>query len=108
MATILTHGTPARRRALLPLLLAAPVLLASAAPALAQTGGRGTLVTFLQNIVNLITGPVGQLLSIIAVCIVGVGALMGSFSLRQAGGVIFGVMLVFSSAWLIQQIIGGV
>lgn len=109
MATTVTPRTATTRRpAWRPLLLlAAPLLLAPVGPAFAQVGGGGTLITFLQNIVNLITGPAGQLLSIIAVCIVGIGALMGAFSLRQAGGVVFGVMLVFSSAWLVQQIVGG-
>ena len=109
MATIVTSRAATIRRPALPLLLlaATTLLLAHTDPALAQTGGGGTLTTFLQNIVNLITGPAGQLLSVIAICIVGIGALMGSLSLRQAGGVVFGVMLVFSSAWLVQQIIGG-
>ena len=102
MATIIT-----RRAAVTRYLAAAVLVLAHADPAFAQTGGGGTLITFLQNIVNLITGTVGQLLSVIAICIVGVGALMGAFSMRQFGGVILGVMLVFSSAWLIQQIVGG-
>lgn len=106
MATIVT------RRAVvlhcLGALAAAALVLAHADPAMAQaTGGGGTLITFLQNIVNLITGTVGQLLSVIAICIVGVGALMGAFSMRQFGGTILGVMLIFSSAWIIQQIVGG-
>jgi type IV secretory pathway VirB2 component (pilin) len=33
---------------------------------------------------------------------------MGALSMRTAGAVVLGVMLVFSSAWIVDQIIGGV
>jgi type IV secretory pathway VirB2 component (pilin) len=105
MATIVSRRAAISR--FLGTLATTTLLLTQAEPALAQIGGGGTAITFLQNIVNLITGTLGQLLSVIAVCISGVGALMGAFSMRQFGGVILGVMLIFSSAWFIQQIIGG-
>ncbi|CAO3441200.1 TrbC/VirB2 family protein [Azospirillum endophyticum] len=79
----------------------------AAAPALAQAaGGGGDLTTFLQNVVNLLTGTAGRLIAVIAICIVGIGALMGALSLRTAGGVLLGVMLIFSSAWIVTQIVG--
>lgn len=87
--------------------LAAAALTAVADPAFAQAvGGAGDLTTFLQNIVNILTGTAGRLIAVIAICIAGIGALMGALSLRAAGGVILGVMLIFSSAWLVDQIIG--
>lgn len=86
--------------------LAATMLTAAAEPAFAQSGGGGDITTFLQNIVNIITGTAGKLIAVIAICIVGIGALMGALSMRAAGGVILGVLLIFSSAWIVDQIIG--
>ncbi|MBP2307505.1 Type IV secretory pathway AvhB2 protein [Azospirillum melinis] len=82
------------------------VLLATA-PAFAQAaGGGGDLSTFLQNLVNLLTGTPGKLIAVIAICILGIGAVMGALSLRTAGGVLLGIMLIFSSAWIVTQIVG--
>ncbi len=79
----------------------------AASPAFAQAaGGGGDLTTFLQNVVNILTGTAGRLIAVIAICIVGIGALMGALSLRTAGGVLLGVMLIFSSAWIVTQIVG--
>lgn len=87
--------------------LAAATLTLAADPALAQAaGGGGDITTFLQNLVNIITGTTGRLLAVLAICIVGVGALLGALSMRTVGGVLLGVMLIFSSAWLVDQIIG--
>jgi type IV secretory pathway VirB2 component (pilin) len=86
--------------------LAAAMLTMAADPAYAQAGGQGDITTFLQNIVNIITGTAGKLIAVIAICIVGIGALMGALSMRAAGGVILGVMLIFSSAWIVEQIVG--
>jgi type IV secretory pathway VirB2 component (pilin) len=86
--------------------LAAAILTMAADPAYAQAGGQGDITTFLQNIVNIITGTAGKLIAVIAICIVGIGALMGALSMRAAGGVILGVMLIFSSAWIVEQIVG--
>jgi type IV secretory pathway VirB2 component (pilin) len=83
------------------------VMTVTAEPAFAQSGGQGDITTFLQNIVNIMTGTAGKLIAIIAICIVGVGALMGALSMRAAGGVILGVLLIFSSGWIVDQIIGG-
>ena len=82
----------------------AAMMLVVASPAHAAGGG-GDLTSFLQNIVTTITGTFGQLLAVIAVVGVGIGALMGAFSFRAVGGVILGVMLIFSSSWVVNQII---
>jgi type IV secretory pathway VirB2 component (pilin) len=89
--------------------LAAIVLTTVCDPAFAQVaGGGGNITTFLQNIVNIITGTAGKLIAVLAICFVGIGALMGALSLRAAGGVILGVMLIFSASWIVTQITGAV
>lgn len=112
----LTHGTriPARRfafsrpnhQAVLAFAVAAGVLLL-ANPAWAQAGGAGNITTFLQNIVNIITGTAGKLIAVIAIAVVGIAWMLGAASARAAGGVVLGVMLVFSASWLVDQIVGG-
>lgn len=82
------------------------VMMTLAAPAQAQNaGGQGSVTTFLQNLVNLITGTAGQLLAVIAVAIAGVAALFGAISIRALGGVVVGVLLIFSSGWIVEQIV---
>jgi type IV secretory pathway VirB2 component (pilin) len=76
-------------------------------PAFAQSAnGGGDITTFLQNLVNIITGTAGKLISVLAICIVGIGAMLGALSMRAAGGTILGVMLVFSASWIVNQIVG--
>ena len=96
--------------------LAVAVLATVADPVFAQAAGGGTgggtgggggdLTAFLHNLVNLLTGTAGKLISVLAICIVGIGALMGALSIRAAGGVVLGVMLVFSASWIVEQIVG--
>lgn len=87
--------------------LAAVMLSAAASPAFAQTaGGGGDITTFLQNLVNLLTGTAGKLIAVLAICIVGIGALMGALSMRAAGSVVLGVLMIFSASWIVNQIIG--
>ena len=92
--------------------LLAVALALAVEPAFGQTlggsagaGGTGNITTFLQNLVNIVTGTAGKLLAVLAICFVGIGALMGALSLRAAGGVIMGVMLIFSAAWIVDQIV---
>jgi type IV secretory pathway VirB2 component (pilin) len=93
--------------AILAALAAGLAVTLAAAPAFAQAaGGGGDLTTFLQNVVNILTGTAGKLIAVIAICILGIGAVMGALSLRTAGGVLLGIMLIFSSAWIVTQIVG--
>ncbi len=88
------------------LLVGGTVLLA-ANPVLAQAvGGSGSLETFLSNIVNIITGRVGQLIAVLAIALSGVAWMMGAASPRAFFGTVAGVAIVFSSAWIVQQITG--
>lgn len=88
--------------------LVAAVLLLSMHPAVAQTaGGTGSLDSFLNNVVNLITGTTGQAIAIIAVALCGLGAMFGALSARAFGGVVFGCAMMFSAAWIVGKITGG-
>ena len=111
-AKLLATGERLKTRTSKPNLVApavvAAIFLLSMEPAMAQaTGGTGNLSTFLNNVVNLITGPVGQAIAIIAVAVTGLGAMFGALSARAFGGVVLGCAIVFSSAWIVQQITGG-
>ena len=86
--------------------VADPVFAQGAGGGAGGAGGGGNITAFLQNLVNLITGTAGKLISVLAICIVGIGALMGALSIRAAGGVVLGVMLVFSASWIVEQIVG--
>lgn len=104
--TALVFRLPSRAVALG--LLAGGAVLLAADPALAQAvGGGGSLETFLSNIVNIITGRVGQLIAVIAIAISGVAWMMGAASPRAFFGTVAGVAIVFSAAWIVQQITGG-
>ena len=89
------------------LALAAIALTVVSDPAHAQSGGgQGDITTFLTNIVNLITGPAGKSIAVLGICIAGIGALLGALSLRVVGGVILGIMMLFSASWIVTQIVG--
>ena len=82
-------------------------LVLSMHPAVAQTaGGTGSLDSFLTNVANMITGPTGQAIAIVAVALCGLGAMFGALSARAFGGVVLGCAIVFSSAWIVQKITG--
>ena len=83
------------------------VMLLTATPAHAQSGGGGDLTSFLQNLVNLITGPIGRSIAVLAIAVTGIAWMLGAASARTAGAVIVGVMLVFSASWIVDQIVGG-
>lgn len=79
----------------------------AASPAYAQAGGAGNVETFLQNIVNIITGNVGKLIAVIAIVGTGIAWMFGAASMRTLGTVIIGVLLIFSASWIVGQITGG-
>ena len=100
------HGWSSRS---LGLIAAAVVLTVCCDPAMAQAaaGGTGSLTSFLNNIVNLLTGTVGQAIAIIAVAAVGIAWALGQASPRFALGTVVGVAILFSAAWIVGQISGG-
>jgi type IV secretory pathway VirB2 component (pilin) len=72
----------------------------------AAAGGTGNLTTFLTNVVNLLTGTLGQSIAVIAVASVGIAWALGQASPRFALGTVVGVAILFSSAWIVGQISG--
>jgi type IV secretory pathway VirB2 component (pilin) len=72
----------------------------------AAAGGTGSLTTFLTNVVNLLTGTLGQSIAVIAVAGVGIAWALGQASPRFALGTVVGVAILFSSAWIVGQISG--
>ncbi|WP_454888871.1 TrbC/VirB2 family protein [Sphingobium indicum] len=85
----------------------AAMLLMAASPALAQSGGGADPTSIVQAIVNIITGTLGKIIAVAAICVVGIGAMLGAFSARVAGGVILGIILIFSASWIVDQLLGG-
>jgi type IV secretion system protein VirB2 len=101
-------NSPSRRTGLT-LMLAVSFAAALGPPALAQSVGGvgGNVETFLQNVVDLLTGNVARLLAVIAVVLVGVGWMFGHIDLRRAGIVIIGIILIFGAAQIVSLITGG-
>ena len=84
-------------------------LLVAAEPAFAQTSGPfAPLETAVQMIVDLITGPFGRLLAIIAVIALGFLAFAGRLSWFTAGAVVLGIGLVFGAPSIVDQMIAAV
>ena len=97
--------TGAKRYAALGL-MASALSLALFEPALAQTAG-ANVESFLQNVVDLLTGNVARLIAIIAVVLMGFSVMFGLLDIRRAGVIILGIVVVFSAAWIVGQITGG-
>jgi type IV secretion system protein VirB2 len=85
-------------------LLAGHVLLFSATGAAAQSSG-GTLQpvqSTLQQLISALTGPIATALATLAVIACGFFAWSGRLTWGIAGSVIFGIVLVFGSAQIVQ------
>jgi type IV secretion system protein VirB2 len=84
--------------------LAGALLLLSAAEAAAQSSG-GTLQpvqSTLTQLVSALTGPIATALATLAVIACGFFAWSGRLTWGIAGSVIFGIVLVFGSAQIVQ------
>lgn len=109
MAITMSAGHARLSAAALRLAAIATIPVLASQPASAQTvggGGTGSLDSFLTNVVNMITGPTGQAIAIIAVAVCGLGAMFGALSARAFGGVVLGCAIVFSAAWIVGKITG--
>ena len=85
---------------------AAALLLLSAEGAFAQgSGGTNSFTSFVTNMVTLITGPLGQASSVLAIAIAGITCMFGGIAMRTLGNTIVGVAIVFSAAWIVNTLI---
>ncbi len=76
------------------------------AEAAATTATNQADVTNVLNvIINFITGTMGKSLAILGLMIIGIGALFGFFDMRKAGFWALGIVLIFSAAWIVDQIV---
>ena len=86
-------------------ILAGAVLLLGAGEAVAQSSGSGTLQpvqSTLTQLVSALTGPIATALATLAVIACGFFAWSGRLTWGIAGSVIFGIVLVFGSAQIVQ------
>jgi len=75
--------------------------------ALAQSvGGTGSFLSFFNNILNLLTGPIGKSVSVIAVAITGYQAVFGALRITALVGLLIGIILIFSADYFVNQIVG--
>lgn len=79
---------------------ALPILLACAAPALAQD--LDPVQNMLQTVVDALTGPIGRLIAILAVVAAGYMMFTGRLNWPLFLAIFFGVVLVFSAATIID------
>ena len=90
------------------LVLIGVIALASAGPAFAQGGGvGGNIGTFIQNIIDLLNSNVIRGLAVIAIIITGIAWMFGQLDMRRAGTVVVGIIVIFSSAAIVDLITGG-
>jgi len=83
--------------------LAGPLLALSATAASAQSGGTLQPVqSTLQQLVSTMTGPIATSLATLAVIACGFFAWTARLTWGIAGSVIFGIVLVFGSAQIVQ------
>lgn len=83
--------------------LASALVLFSVGHAAAQSGGTLQPVqSTLQQLVSTLTGPIATALATLAVIACGLFAWSGRLTWGIAGSVIFGIVLVFGSAQIVQ------
>jgi type IV secretion system protein VirB2 len=83
-------------------LLAAFVLSLTEADAMAQAGTLQPVQSTLTTLVSALTGPISTALATLAVIACGFFAWAGRLTWGVAGSVIFGIVLVFGSAQIVQ------
>ena len=97
------HANMRARRLATMAMMAAALATGLADPALAQAGGQLQPVqSTLQTLVQTLTGPISTALAVLAVIACGFFAFVGRLTWGLAGSVIFGIVLVFGSAQIVQ------
>lgn len=64
----------------------------------------GTGDTFIDNVVDFLTGGFARSVAIIAVIGLGLAAAFGKFDMKRAGWSIFGIILIFGAAAIVDSI----
>lgn len=72
------------------------------APAWAQGGNLQPVQSTLQQLIQVLTGPIATSLAILAVIALGMMAWVGRLTWYFAGSIIFGIVLVFGSTQIVQ------
>ncbi len=78
------------------------VSLAAMTEAFAQAGTLAPVQSTLQTLVRTLTGPIATSLAILAVIACGFMAWAGRLTWQLAGSIIFGIVLVFGAAQIVQ------
>lgn len=89
-----------------PAVVIATLVLTSASPAFAQSGG-GDLGGFIQNIIDLLNSDIIRGLAVLAVILTGVAWMFGHIDLRRAGTVVVGIIVIFGAGTIVDMIVGG-
>jgi type IV secretion system protein VirB2 len=71
-------------------------------PAWAQGGNLQPVQSTLQQLIQVLTGPIATSLAILAVIALGMMAWVGRLTWYFAGSIIFGIVLVFGSSQIVQ------
>ena len=71
-------------------------------PAWAQGGNLQPVQSTLQQLIQVLTGPIATSLAILAVIALGMMAWVGRLTWYFAGSIIFGIVLVFGSTQIVQ------
>ncbi len=71
-------------------------------PAFAQGGNLQPVQSTLQQLIQVLTGPIATSLAILAVIALGMMAWVGRLTWYFAGSIIFGIVLVFGSTQIVQ------
>ena len=97
------HANMRARRLATMAMMAAALAAGMSDPAVAQAGGQLQPVqSTLQTLVQTLTGPIATALAVLAVIACGFFAFVGRLTWGLAGSVIFGIVLVFGSAQIVQ------
>jgi type IV secretion system protein VirB2 len=82
--------------------LVAGFLAATLSSAMAQGGNLQPVQSTLQQLIQVLTGPIATSLAILAVIALGMMAWVGRLTWYFAGSIIFGIVLVFGSTQIVQ------
>jgi len=79
-----------------------------ASPALAQsTGGDNNLISFVQGILDILTGDLAKVLATLVLVVLGFLSWTGRVPSGFFYSFLIGCFLIFSSNWIINQLLSG-